>query len=61
MRGAPDGAQAWLRSIQMNRDVTRPKLSPKTCKRSASAVLRAVKILHTIAWLFFAGCILALP
>jgi hypothetical protein len=25
------------------------------------AALRAVKILHTIAWAFFAGCILAIP
>ena len=25
------------------------------------AILRAVKVLHTLAWAFFAGCILAIP
>ncbi len=29
--------------------------------RSPQASLRAVKVLHTIAWAFFAGCILAIP
>jgi hypothetical protein len=28
---------------------------------SASSRLRLIKLLHTIAWAFFAGCILALP
>lgn len=28
---------------------------------SPQASLRAVKVVHTIAWLFFAGCILAIP
>lgn len=28
---------------------------------SPQASLRAVKIIHTIAWAFFAGCILAIP
>lgn len=28
---------------------------------SAPAALRAVKIAHTVAWAFFAGCIVALP
>lgn len=28
---------------------------------SPQASLRAVKIVHTIAWAFFAGCILAIP
>ncbi len=28
---------------------------------SPRVALRAVKILHTIAWAFFAGCILAIP
>jgi hypothetical protein len=28
---------------------------------SPRAALRAVKIIHTIAWAFFAGCILAIP
>ncbi|HYH78716.1 MAG TPA: hypothetical protein VEX86_02945 [Longimicrobium sp.] len=28
---------------------------------SAQAALRRVKVVHTIAWAFFAGCILALP
>ena len=28
---------------------------------SASRALRAVKILHTLAWTIFAGCIVALP
>ena len=29
--------------------------------RDSVAVLRAVKVLHTIAWAFFAGCIIAIP
>ena len=28
---------------------------------SPAAALRAVKVTHTIAWAFFAGCILAIP
>jgi hypothetical protein len=28
---------------------------------SATAALRAIKVLHTVAWAIFAGCILALP
>lgn len=28
---------------------------------SSQASLRAVKVLHTVAWAFFAGCILAIP
>ena len=28
---------------------------------SATAALRAVKVLHTLAWALFAGCIVALP
>jgi|SRR5687767_1530152 hypothetical protein len=30
-------------------------------KVSAPAALRAVKIVHTVAWALFAGCIVALP
>src|SRR5713101_10174 len=32
----------------------RPRVNPRTA-------LRAVKLLHTIAWAFLAGCILAIP
>lgn len=28
---------------------------------NAQTTLRAIKIIHTIAWAFFAGCILAIP
>jgi len=28
---------------------------------SPSAALRRVKVVHTVAWAFFAGCILAIP
>ena len=29
--------------------------------RAATRALRAIKIVHTLAWAFFAGCILAIP
>ena len=29
--------------------------------RDPAALLRAVKLLHTVAWAFFAGCIVAIP
>lgn len=32
-----------------------------TLLRNPAAALRAVKIVHTLAWVFFAGCILAIP
>jgi hypothetical protein len=28
---------------------------------SPSAALQSVKIIHTVAWAFFAGCIVAIP
>ena len=30
-------------------------------RASAPAALRAVKVVHTVAWALFAGCIVALP
>jgi len=33
----------------------------RTIARPAAALLVAVKVVHTIAWAFFAGCILAIP
>ena len=29
--------------------------------RDPAAIVRAIKVLHTIAWAFFAGCIIAIP
>lgn len=29
--------------------------------RQAAAALRVIKVLHTLAWAFFAGCIVAIP
>jgi hypothetical protein len=34
---------------------------PDAPQASAPAALRAVKIVHTLAWALFAGCIVALP
>jgi hypothetical protein len=36
-----------------------PHLQPATAARTA--VLKAIKALHTIVWALFAGCILAIP
>lgn len=36
-------------------------MTPDPAPESASAALRAVKTVHTLAWALFAGCILALP
>lgn len=35
--------------------------SDSSSARSRSAALIAVKLVHTLAWAFFAGCILAIP
>ncbi len=34
---------------------------PGTPESSGLAALRAIKVVHTLAWALFAGCILALP
>ncbi len=34
---------------------------PTSPAKSPAAVLRAVKIVHTVAWAFFAGCIVLIP
>ena len=36
-----------------------PQLPPPAPARTA--VLKAIKVLHTIVWMLFAGCILAIP
>ena len=36
-----------------------PQLQPPSAARTA--VLKAIKVLHTIVWALFAGCILAIP
>jgi hypothetical protein len=36
-----------------------PRLSMNAHQRAAA--LRAVKVVHTVAWALFAGCILAIP
>ncbi len=38
-----------------------PSTSLESVMSSPRAALRAVKILHTVVWAFFAGCILAIP
>jgi hypothetical protein len=34
---------------------------PERSQLSPTTTLRAVKVLHTVVWAFFAGCILAIP
>jgi hypothetical protein len=36
-----------------------PQRQPPTAARTA--VLKAIKVVHTIVWMLFAGCILAIP
>jgi hypothetical protein len=41
--------------------MNRRGLSGEALKLNPQASLRVVKLIHTIAWAFFAGCIMAIP